>query len=316
MSNRLPIVTKNSDLEELGMRLSATVVSETLGHIFRDKRNRDIGIDAELELVEDDKQSTVRNGTGRLIALQIKCGLSFFKETQGQAYVFRGELKHLDYWIGHSLPVIILICHPLKHIVYWVEVTPGAIIQRKKGWKILIPKANTFDKAQWEIKAIARRHSVDATLDLCIQAWVHARHRQRVEFAGGLGMPRDYHWYNHLIRIGDEQVMLHWLYARYGVFEIEELREVIRLLPGNMVYGSKLILGLVAESEESFCFYDDWLDLATGVPNLECVRLIFDRCAPAIYELHPDGCMTLEYFDGEPIHSEPAGWASMQSRYA
>jgi len=39
-------------------------------------RKADLGIDAQIELVNPE-----RRGTGRLIGAQIKCGESFFKET-------------------------------------------------------------------------------------------------------------------------------------------------------------------------------------------------------------------------------------------
>ena len=49
---------------------------------------------------------------------------------------------HLDYWLDHSLPVI-LICHIPKHNQsYWLHIRENNITRTKKGWKALIPKTN------------------------------------------------------------------------------------------------------------------------------------------------------------------------------
>jgi hypothetical protein len=46
--------------------------------------------------------------TGKLIALQIKSGESFFKK-RGNNYVFYGEIRHLEYWTKFSLPVFLIL---------------------------------------------------------------------------------------------------------------------------------------------------------------------------------------------------------------
>ncbi|HDX9635625.1 TPA: DUF4365 domain-containing protein [Bacillus cereus] len=80
-----------------------------------------------------------RKGTGRLIAVQIKCGLSFFNEQNDEGFIYRGELKHYYYWINHSLPVLLIICHPATKESYWVHVTKANSKLLSKSWKITIP---------------------------------------------------------------------------------------------------------------------------------------------------------------------------------
>lgn len=286
-------------MEELGMRIAASVISDDLKLIFRDKRSRDIGIDAEIEYVIDNTND--RKGSGRLIALQIKCGMSFFTETTNDAYVFRGEKKHLDYWLGHSLPVLIVLCHPTERVAYWVEVTPGVVHLTKDGWKTHVPKANNLALAKWKIESIINRNRVDDIIDLCLQAWVHSRYNEAVQFAGIMAMPRDYHWYRHLITIGHETRMLHWIYARYGKFELSELQNDLSYLQGNLTYASTLILCLVAESESSFRFNAEWVEFCSSQKNVEIVWLIFDRTELSIYELTADGKLISEYHKGKPL---------------
>jgi len=107
---------------------------ERAGYIFREQTVSDYGIDAQIEVVEGE---TV---TGKLIALQIKTGSSWFKETTSQGYVFRGDNEHLKYWIEHSLPVLIILHDPETHLSYWQSIKTESVIPTGKGWKIIVPE--------------------------------------------------------------------------------------------------------------------------------------------------------------------------------
>lgn len=297
-----PEVTDESELGAMGVRIVDATVHDSLHHLFRAREKRDLGIDGEIELV--DKSDDTRRGTGRLIAVQIKCGLSFFKEKDGDAYVYRGESKHLEYWSDFSLPVVIIICHPDTREAYWTEFSHAAAERLDKGWKIRIPKHNRLQDASFELDQIARRNHVDAVLDLSVRDWMHARHPERVEFCGIFEMPRDYHWYHHLAKIGDELFMVHWLHARYGRFEINEIRDVVRYLPGNRAYASRLILCLVGESAESFNLTAEASQTLSGAEGLDLVKLIYRKDSHSVGEYESDGNLTLEYRDGEPVYRE------------
>jgi hypothetical protein len=41
---------------------------------------------------------------GRLIALQIKAGRSWFREPTDGGWLYRGKTAHLRYWLRHCLP--------------------------------------------------------------------------------------------------------------------------------------------------------------------------------------------------------------------
>jgi len=133
---------------------------------------------------------------------------------------------------------------------------------------------------------------------------MHARQAERVEFCGIFAMPRDYHWYKHLVKIGDEQVMLHWLYARYGRFEAEEIREVVRFLPGNMDYGSRLMLCLVGESAEALALTEEAEEILGGAEKLDLVKLIYRKDWHSVGEYESDGNVSVEYYEGKPIYRE------------
>ena len=92
-------------VERLGVATTEKIINK-MGLIFREQPTDDYGVDAQIE--------TIENGyaTGKLIAVQIKSGESYFKEPTSEGIVFRGERKHYDYWLNHSLPVIIVLYNP------------------------------------------------------------------------------------------------------------------------------------------------------------------------------------------------------------
>lgn len=57
------------------------------------------------------------------------------------------DRDHVDAWIAHALPHL-LVLHDLRaHISYWVHVTADAVISTGKGVRILVRAANTVDAA-------------------------------------------------------------------------------------------------------------------------------------------------------------------------
>src|SRR5262249_29865810 len=75
------------------------------GWFLREQPVADFGIDAQVEVFEGDE------ATGKLIALQIKTGASYFRR-YGIDYIYYGEKRHLEYWLGHSLPVLLVLHDP------------------------------------------------------------------------------------------------------------------------------------------------------------------------------------------------------------
>jgi hypothetical protein len=130
------------------------LIFEKLGWIFREQPIEDHGIDAHIEVVSNDMP------TGKLIALQIKCGKSWFDESTKNGFVFRGEKRHLEYWQEHSLPVIIVLYDQHAGIAYWQTVSKDLVKSTGKGWKLTIPFENKIsDATLGEIEATSRKMS-------------------------------------------------------------------------------------------------------------------------------------------------------------
>ncbi|WP_313040729.1 DUF4365 domain-containing protein [Sphingobium yanoikuyae] len=107
---------------------------------FREQPTSDFGIDAHVEKLADDGM-----GLGKLIALQIKTGQSYFKK-RGDGYVYYGEDRHRRYWTTHSLPVFIILHDPDSGLTLWQRVEEHLIEEQKNGrWSIQIPENQTLD---------------------------------------------------------------------------------------------------------------------------------------------------------------------------
>lgn len=118
------------------------------GWLFREQPTHDYGIDAHVEIVEGSKP------TGKLIALQIKSGDSFFKEEIADAYIFRTDDKHVAYWLGHSMPVVLMLFEPNTKAAYWCHVNAESTESTGKGWKIAVSKCNVLEEATTDFSSL------------------------------------------------------------------------------------------------------------------------------------------------------------------
>lgn len=147
-ADELPEFSDTERIGSKGIRIVHNIVADELRWVFREQETHDLGIDAHIEVVGDKNRAT-----GQIIAAQIKCGESFFKESVKNGYIFRPKTKHVNYWTGHSLPVIVIICHPVSEECWWIEVTSENITSTGKGWRIIVPFGQRFDSTNKHILA-------------------------------------------------------------------------------------------------------------------------------------------------------------------
>lgn len=138
--------------ERLGVSKCEGIFTE-LGFMFREQHVGDYGIDAIIEPIGKEYLS------GKLIAVQIKSGDSYFNVTNGNTVVFRGDIKHYNYWINHSLPVIIVLYSPSKDKCIWEVINKQTAIKCKKGWKVNIPYNQTLENSTTQLKDLANNQS-------------------------------------------------------------------------------------------------------------------------------------------------------------
>ena len=143
--------------ERIGLNAVERIALEQLKWIYRERPILDFGIDAEIE--------EVRNGqpTGKLTAIQIKTGASYFR---GQDPVhFYVDEEHLKYWEHYSLPVIVVLHNPDIGLTIWQWAGLRYARKTEKGWCLDIPRSQILNASaepllvdhDWSDEPISRR---------------------------------------------------------------------------------------------------------------------------------------------------------------
>lgn len=276
--NKLPAYGERDYLGDKGVRLVDHIISDKLKWIFRDLRKIDLGIDGQIELVDEKNR-----GTGRLLAVQIKCGLSFLSETTEGGFVFRGDKKHLKYWIEHSLPVIVIICNPNTGICYWQEVSSGNTVPLQDGWKMVIPSVNILnEQAKDTLIRVAGRPQHNDIVELLLHRFLYEKYIRRIEICSLFELPRDYHKFAYLAKIKDETVMIDYHYDPYGEVTLEDINEIVRWKDYNdrvieYVVPNPLHIYIVSESIDALKLSPEVSDFFASREDLTCFRLLYSK---------------------------------------
>lgn len=150
-SFEFPKYTSNQKQGKKGESFFDQFVHSQLEWIYRSvPQESDFGIDGYIDIVTNEAV------TGQTIAVQIKCGNSYYdKKTQG-GIRYDGENKHLNYYSNCRFPVILVVlnndCTKGKWVEYDLEKTSAS----KNGWWTEIPSQNnlhSLDKISWELIA-------------------------------------------------------------------------------------------------------------------------------------------------------------------
>lgn len=128
-----------SPTEHLGVNEVERIFLKDFRWITRRILESDMGVDMEVEICKND------HPTGQLLGVQIKTGASYFKTDRYGDVIYRGSQTHLDYWLNHSLPIIIILHNPDENITIWQKITSETITNTSKGWKVEIPIKQTLN---------------------------------------------------------------------------------------------------------------------------------------------------------------------------
>lgn len=127
--------------ERIGVSQVQLIVNQEMKWIFRELSIQDYGIDAHIEIMGK------TYATGKLIGVQIKCGNSYFRESDNDNVVFRFDRKHFQYWINYSIPVIIVLVNPDTLEVIWEVINDETAVEiTNDNYKININRVNIFNK--------------------------------------------------------------------------------------------------------------------------------------------------------------------------
>lgn len=117
----------------------------SLGLIFRETPNSDVGIDAQVEYVSGGL------AVGKLVAVQAKSGRSYLKD-RGDHFAFYPEERHKNYWENFPLPVVVMLHDPDSGDVYYSDARYYLSIPERERRYTYVPvfKSNTLKKATKE----------------------------------------------------------------------------------------------------------------------------------------------------------------------
>ncbi|MGF6116366.1 hypothetical protein ABIE30_000966 [Janthinobacterium lividum] len=119
-----PQVRETYAQERLGIA-AIQIYAARCKQIWRETGTGDVGIDGTLEFV-----SLQGLATGRIVAIQVKSGPSYFASPFSGGWKFYFEPKHKYYWELFPLPVLLVLHDPRSNVSYWADVrqalrTPG-----------------------------------------------------------------------------------------------------------------------------------------------------------------------------------------------
>jgi len=141
MSSGFPSIKKTKIICEVGVNAVSTIVNDEFQWLFRKNHDEhDFGIDGYLDVITENG-----NVTGQSIAVQIKSGESYFKTKTSNGFTFYGEMKHLNYYINQSIPVVIIIHDDKTGKTYYEVFKQERTEATTTSWKINILKANLFN---------------------------------------------------------------------------------------------------------------------------------------------------------------------------
>ncbi|OAQ41700.1 hypothetical protein A5893_00895 [Pedobacter psychrophilus] len=161
--------------ERIGVFSVAKIFVEDFKWIFREQSLNDFGIDAFVEVTQTlNPYQNKTFPTGRIFAIQIKSGISFFKELNSNSYIYRGSRKHLNYWLNFSVSVVLIIYDKSSNSAYWQEICESTITRTVTGFKVCIPRTNylniqskerlnkiSYFKDDYQYKLSVLRNSID-----------------------------------------------------------------------------------------------------------------------------------------------------------
>jgi hypothetical protein len=122
-------------------------IRRKLGWIYRPTHQEsDFGIDGYVDFVTDG------NVTGQTIALQIKCGDSYYNKKSAGGIRYEGASKHLNFYLNGPCPVLLLVLNTDCTEARWVQFNASITSKSGEGWWIEVPEGNVFDasvKQSW-----------------------------------------------------------------------------------------------------------------------------------------------------------------------
>jgi hypothetical protein len=141
-------------------------VCVNMGAVWRPTPSHDVGVDGQIEFLEPGASTS----TGLILAVQSKCGPSYFTHQDDHHVYFHPDPKHRRYWRALRLPIILALHDPETDVTLYANIKP----QLTDAGPISVSKASHLDpSARSDLVKIAE----DETLALSDPARVLSRLR-------------------------------------------------------------------------------------------------------------------------------------------
>lgn len=136
-----PKVLPTLRTERAGIISVATEVNR-LGLIWREQPMHDVGIDGQIEFVDEEGYAT-----GRIVAVQVKSGRSYL-QGDGPEWLYHPDEKHRFYWEVFPIPVLLMLHSPDDGHTYWADARQALRSPGHGGaGPVAVPKANVLQQA-------------------------------------------------------------------------------------------------------------------------------------------------------------------------
>jgi hypothetical protein len=134
-----PAVPNSVFVERAGIRAVDRIVFEEARCLWRETPNHDVGIDGQIEHVSEQD----RVATGRIVAVQVKSGASYFVGEKADMVPYRPEARHRSYWAKFPLPVVLVLHDPDTNRTIWTDAR--AALRSGEG-AVMVPIRQRLDR--------------------------------------------------------------------------------------------------------------------------------------------------------------------------
>jgi hypothetical protein len=163
---------------------------------------------------------------GRALPLHIRTGPDNFVRRNDSGFVYTGDLKHLDYWSRHSLPVVLVLCDAKTGACYWSEVTHSAVTPHRRSWSLVVPETNRLDEAaQQQLAAIADAPQHGDIVTKLVGEHLRDNAGDSVRFLGGPERSTHFRRFPYLIEQAGECYAIQIIYTDCRPASLESIAE-------------------------------------------------------------------------------------------
>jgi len=153
----LPALGQNATQGQLGEALVEAAMLK-LDQLYERRVGLDYGVDGVIELTTG---NTAKRATGRQIGVQVKRGISIAKRTR-YGFTHYCTDAHANYWLRHSLPIIVVHSDPLTDRLRWQHVSTETLRRTTEGYAIDLPLESDLSASLGALQSLADGRTISA----------------------------------------------------------------------------------------------------------------------------------------------------------